>query len=106
MENIKVVCPDCGCDNIISEKQGTNKFQAIAGGVMLLIPNPIVKIVGGLVGLCSISDRGKIQCSCVNCGKTWFAGEYKASDSNKKTKDKTNQEKETPTEETDTSKVE
>lgn len=104
MENIKVTCPDCGCDNILIRKKGTNKIQAILGVTLLCVPHPIAKIVGLFTGISAVSDRNKVECSCANCGKTWFAGEYKTSDSNQKPKDKTNEETEVPNEKTDIDK--
>lgn len=57
----KILCPKCGSDQITAQKKGFSPVKAVAGGLLL----------GGVGLLAGAHGSGKIDVTCMACGKTW-----------------------------------
>ena len=57
----EIKCPRCGSTQLTANKKGFGLGKALVGGFLL----GGVGLVGGFVG------SGKVQITCLSCGKTW-----------------------------------
>jgi hypothetical protein len=54
-------CPKCGSTQLTANKKGFGLGKAVVGGVLM----GGVGLLGGFLG------SGKVQITCLKCGRTW-----------------------------------
>jgi tellurium resistance protein TerD len=59
-----VTCPECGSEQITTNKKGFGVGKAVAGGVL----------AGGVGLLAGFFGSRKIQVTCLKCSHSWIAG--------------------------------
>lgn len=63
----EIKCPKCGSHQISVDKKGYSIGKGVFGTVLL---GPIGLMAGGV-------GKDKIRITCLNCGNTWTAGDFK-----------------------------